>query len=282
MRLISWNVNRAGKRVERQVNALLTLRPVADVIALQEVSVGSVSSYEDLMRGCYPNFIHSLAKISRRGRMIEGKPSGVVIASRFPLEIKDTGYAVETAEHKFLSATVQIDGRRVEIHTAHIPPGCQYERRKIETFKGIYTSLAHQSKIPRILCGDFNTPRDEWVDGTVVTWAQRINENGELSFRPNRGREWDDAERNILKGLGELFDLTDVFRLIHGYDIRQFSWYWKGKVNDMPKLIGRRYDHVFAARTLKPVSCVYLHEFRTSEPKPLSDHSPIEVVFEGI
>ena len=39
-----------------------------------------------------------------------------------------------------------------------------------------------------------------------------------------------------------------------------------------------RYDHVFASKVLRPKSAEYLHEFRTE--RKLSDHSPLEVVFE--
>ncbi len=55
-------------------------------------------------------------------------------------------------------------------------------------------------------------------------------------------RFWDDAERNIFSGLSN-FDLTDIYRLVNGYDnVRDFSYYAGGN--------GRRYDHIIASRSL--------------------------------
>lgn len=42
------------------------------------------------------------------------------------------------------------------------------------------------------------------------------------------------------------------------------------------KAMGRRFDHVYASRNFRPVSCQYLHELRE---QGLSDHSPVEVCF---
>jgi exonuclease III len=182
MKLISWNVNRAGRRVERQVAALM--KREADIVAIQEVSPRAVSHYWELMRINYPYFIDSLRRVSKRGKSIERRPSGVVIASRWPLKIMDTDYSVPTAEHKFLSVIARIDSKEIEVHTAHIPPVSQHGQRKVETFKGIYNALAQFSSRPRIICGDFNTPKEEMPNGSIVTWAQRKGKNGELVIDP--------------------------------------------------------------------------------------------------
>jgi hypothetical protein len=80
------------------------------------------------------------------------------------------------------------------------------------------------------------------------------------------GTRWHAAEYNILRGLRE-FGLPDVFRKMHGYDEASVAeWSWRN----------RRYDHFFASRHLKTISCQYLHNFRM---QGLSDHSPIELDF---
>ena len=130
--------------------------------------------------------------------------------------------------------------------------------------------LKRKGKRRRILCGDFNTPQQEEPDGTVMTWGERRNRKGEI--RTLKGfAEWDEAERSVLTGLAN-HDLPDVFRSLHGYGREEFSWYLKRK----GKLIGRRFDHVFASRVLRPTRCEYLHAVRE---RGLSDHSPILAVF---
>lgn len=87
---------------------------------------------------------------------------------------------------------------------------------------------------------------------------------------------WVSAEWNVLRGL-EVYDLYDVWKpnSIDGeINIGEgYSWQGRGKK--------RRYDHVLASMSLRPVRCEYLHEY-LSPPNRLSDHAPIEVVFDGI
>ncbi len=80
---------------------------------------------------------------------------------------------------------------------------------------------------------------------------------------------WDMAERQVLQGLRR-YDLTDSFRLKHGYRREAFSHY----TNNRGTRKGRRFDHIFASGRLRVVECEYLQE-----PHGLSDHAPIEAVF---
>jgi exonuclease III len=82
---------------------------------------------------------------------------------------------------------------------------------------------------------------------------------------------WDAAERGVLSGLAA-FDLPDVFRSLHGYDVVESSWYWPA----LGRAVGRRFDHVFASARLGAIEFRYLHELRD---QALSDHAPVAVVF---
>jgi hypothetical protein len=62
--------------------------------------------------------------------------------------------------------------------------------------------------------------------------------------------------------------LPDIFRLLHGYSVPAASWYARSGT-------GRRFDHIFAARTLGPIRCAYLDV----SGQKLSDHAPIEALF---
>ena len=123
---------------------------------------------------------------------------------------------------------------------------------------GLFARLAAPTKVPRLLVGDLNTPRDEYADGTVETW-------GGLPGSDNR---WDAGERAVLVGLAE-HDLADAFRRFHGYKRKAFSIVMRGNK--------RRYDHVFASQALRVVDARYLHQHRVAK---LSDHSPILVEFD--
>ena len=74
-----------------------------------------------------------------------------------------------------------------------------------------------------------------------------------------------------MTGLAE-FDLVDVFRALHGYGVPAFSFTFTRS----GRAFSRRFDHVFASRSLNPVACRYLH---TPRENGLSDHAPLEAEF---
>jgi exonuclease III len=170
---------------------------------------------------------------------------------------------------------LEVAGCTISVHNTHIPPGASNAWIKIQTLNGLFKGLSVRSDIPRILCGDFNTPQAETPDGRVVTWAQRLTGSGDWrvarSIRGGPGSVWDEGERRILTGLA-VFDLVDVYRSLHGYTRAEASWLMRrGEAS-----VGRRFDHVFASRDLRPNACQYLHTLRE---RGLSDHSPIEADF---
>jgi exodeoxyribonuclease III len=175
---------------------------------------------------------------------------------------------------KILSAVLEAPRTTVEVHVVHVPPGSSNGWTKIRTFEGIFARLATESKHPRILCGDFNSPREEMDDGRTITWGQDLV-GGQYAcwgkWRGGTGEEWDRGERNVLVGLAR-FDLPDVFRAVHGFGKKEYSWYLSRK----GRRIGRRFDHVFASRQLQPQECHYIHAMRDAK---FSDHSALEVTF---
>ncbi|MGG7377568.1 hypothetical protein ACQ7B2_01840, partial [Escherichia coli] len=68
----------------------------------------------------------------------------------------------------------------------------------IRTHEAVAALLAQPSDVPRVLCGDLNTPRRELADGTLLTFAH--DSKGRL--RPERGERWDRAERALVRDLG--------------------------------------------------------------------------------
>jgi exonuclease III len=280
LRLISWNTAGRVSRATEQVAALGARLP--DVVALQEIR----SAAEPVLRSelgrlgllqavgsrelCPPDFSWS-----------GPRQYGLLLASRWPL----TAMPPETFQvpwpERVLSAVLSTPAGPIELHTTGIPPGSTNGWTKVEMYEGLYSGLGRPSEMPRILCGDLNTPQEEREDGEVVTWGQSINAARKAALwrtfkdksgRSDTGARWDRAERNVLVGLRE-FDLHDVFRAVNGNGRQASSWYWRSGTRQ----VGRRFDHVFASKILRPHRCDYLDALRL---QGLSDHAPIEADFE--
>ena len=264
MRVISWNVNgRNGRALGRQIAELVDESP--DVVALQEVRGESAERWRDgLARGGLTHMLDSSGLIDRA--TVSGREYRRIyfnlLASRWPLR-RLPDLRMEFPE-RYLAATVARDGASFEVHNAHLPPGSTRGLVKVEMFEALHERLARTSGEPRILCGDFNTPRTEHEDGAVEFWGAN---------HPQHTQRWDRAERSVLLGLA-VHDLADVFRGLYGYSAKDVSWV--ARRGD--RLWGRRYDHVFASRRLDASACRYLHVWRE---QGLSDHSAIEVDFAG-
>ena len=261
MRLVSWNIGQRRRRTDAQVDAISACCP--DLVALQEVNPRELDNlYTGLHSIKLPYILDSFDPNSSRRSYFN------LIASRWPLLVGVPGFDIDIPfPESVLSVTVNSPYGSIALHTVHIPPGSSHGWIKIETFEGLYHGLANVSKHPRILCGDFNSPMDELQDGTVRTWGQSPRTG---KIRPGKTR-WDDGERNVIEGLAD-YDLPDVFRLINGYTFEAHSWFLKrGK-----KVIGRRFDHIFASNILNPIWCRYRHDVLQMK---LSDHAAIEAEF---
>ncbi len=269
-RLISWNTAGRRTRADKQVEWLESRSP--DVVALQEVTPASRDQLRAALEAV--GFIHQVDTFDRsQGVTVSRGPRkyGLLLAARAqasPLEHEPTDLVWP---ERMLSVKVRIRGEEVEIHTVHVPPGATNGWIKIETFEGIHARLARPSILPRILCGDLNSPQREFPDGTVVTWGQRVRKNGRVyvrsRIRGQPGERWDAGERSVLCRLAE-YDLRDTYRALHGYENTDFSWAFTGRVPQ------RRFDHVFSSASLMPARCLYHHDPRLAR---LSDHCPIEV-----
>lgn len=151
---------------------------------------------------------------------------GVLVASRWPVALLERAEALVPWPEKVLSATVATPNGSLELHAVHVPNGSANQWVKIETLQGIAKLLSCSSAVPRILCGDFNTPKHELPDGRIVTWAQDLQLDGTIrtqKYRKGRAAdEWDEGERAVLLGLSG-WDLPDVFRQLHGYEVQGHS-----------------------------------------------------------
>jgi endonuclease/exonuclease/phosphatase family metal-dependent hydrolase len=263
MRLISWNTNgRYGPALARQSEAVGHRTP--DVVALQEVRPESIDAWRSGLHDLELTHVLDSSELLLRpgpeGRDYKRRYFNL-IASRWPLDALDD---LELAyPERYLAAVVERPGGSLELHNAHLPPGSTRGLIKIEMFEALYSRLAVGSALPRVLCGDFNTPREERADGTVIFWGQR---------HPSHLERWQAGERSVILGLAD-HDLPDVFRQKNGYEASDASFVIKRG----GKTFRRRYDHIFASGALRATACRYHHEWR--DPHRLSDHSAMEVDF---
>jgi exonuclease III len=244
VRLISWNVNRRTSVLAEQAAALAAREP--DVVALQEVTARSWPLWQAALRTIgLPDAVRSDPFRPRR--------TVVVVAAR----------ALEPAEPlpaPWPESTVAARTDGIAVHCAHVPNAAN-GWVKPDTLAAIRAGLAAGSGA-RVVCGDFNTPRREHRDGTVISFARDTRER----LREERGERWDEAELGVVPGLRDL-GFADAWRTLHGYDRKEPSWVFSHGG-------GWRLDHVFVSAELEPVAATYHHGWRDGG---LSDHSALEV-----
>jgi exonuclease III len=249
VRIVTWNV--AG-RVRGQPEQAAAIAGVgADVVALQEVTVRT----EPLWRAALADagFASVLSATSALPPGKSRRRLAVMTAARPALLPLPAPADVPWPERVLCCS---VDG--VEITNLHSPISPAPNLAKVRTHEAVFAYLSGGDG-PRVLCGDLNTPRREFPDGDVLTFAH--DTHGRL--RPERGERWDAAERALIRGLG----WTDAFRVLHGYESREASWTFAQDRG------GWRLDHVLVSG-LEVVAAAYAHDWRRVG---LSDHSALVV-----
>ena len=268
MRLFSWNL---AAKVRKQTHQLeLVLQADADVIALQEITQTTQSNWMSGLSKEGYNVICSFDYIKDKSLLTGARRYGVLIASRWDLEPISPGFVSIPWEERLLSLLIDSPWGSIELHNIHMPAGVSHKKIKIETFEKLYQHLAQPKKRMRLLCGDFNSPRKEYPDGSIVTWG-KVKRHKDRRLDNDSTDRQANAERSIFTGLAQ-FDLIDVYRCVNGYEIDDYSWMHKWR----ERRTYRRFDHIFASSKLKPIKCGYHHEFLDAK---LSDHAPIEAEF---
>ena len=266
MKIISWNTNSRSnpKTLEKQCTYLK--KGNYDVICLQEITIKSQEFFKDYFSEF--KVVSSFDLVKNLSELIGKRKYGEIIISKNNFEKLNPDRIKIPYPERVLSVKFDSD---LELLTTHIPPGSSNGVIKIEHFEGIYEYLKSEEKGPKILCGDFNSPKLETEDGEVVTWGQKINPLGKvrLSINPKwknqcTAQRWDLGERNIIENHKSL-GLKDAFRSINSYEDKSGSWFTN-------KGIARRYDHLFVSEHIEVLDSSYDQKPRIER---LSDHSPL-------
>jgi len=257
VRVITWNVARRVSRIADQAMALAERE--ADVIALQEVTRGTVAYWRAALETIsLPHVVCSLDDADPGREPASRRRTGVLIAARAP--ITPAGRLEVPWPETALGALVD----QIRVDTIHVPNAAD-GWVKVQTLQAIRAGVAAGEPGPRVVCGDFNVPRREHPDGTVISFARDSRE----TLRAERGAEWDSAELGVVPGLRD-FGFQDAFRALHGYARREPSWTFRTMGGHDG---GWRLDHLFASPELAVVASRYHHGWRDAG---LSDHAALE------
>jgi len=149
----------------------------------------------------------------------------------------------------------------VEVRTLHAPLSSKEERVKVRTLEAVFAAVSARDGVPRVVCGDFNTPAYESRAGEIQTFARTRAGN----IRPQYGERHDRAELLLIDELPRR-GWRDAFRVLHGYEARDRSYMFANRK------FGWRLDHIVVSPEIEPLACQYVHEWRE---RGLSDHSAL-------
>lgn len=251
MLLVSWNVGGRVRLTPGQAARVAALEP--DLVCLQEVTTRSAPLWEHALHSLgLEHVAHPPAQQRGSGR----RRLSVLTGARLPLELE----AVDSLPWPERVLAVRVD-RQLELVNVHSPISQTPGLVKVRTHEALFEYLRRRGASACAVCGDFNTPRREYADGRIWTFAR--DRYGKL--RPERGERWDQAELALIRGL-EPHGYRDAFRSLHGYGDREATWEW-------PQFGGGwRLDHLIVSERIAVESCHYEHAWRRDG---LSDHSAL-------
>jgi exonuclease III len=248
-RVLTWNVAGRVKGVAAQIDAVLAAGPW-DLVCIQEVTPTTVEAWTAALGD------HGL-RVAASPWTVEPVGSrrlAVLIASRSPVDA-----VVPVPELPWPERHLGVRTRGIEVHTLHAPLSGKPDQVKVRTLEALFGALTVDDVVPRIVCGDFNTPAYESREGDIQTFARTRAGN----IRPDYGERHDLAELLLIEELPAR-GWKDAFRALHGYGARDRSYMFANRK------FGWRLDHIVVSPGIEPVACEYVHEWRE---QGLSDHS---------
>ena len=258
MKLVTWNINSVRLRIDTVMKLLDKQKP--DVICLQEIKTPDEFFPVDAFKDKGYKYHHFTGMKSY---------NGVAILSKLPLDKPEIHKRVGKNDCRHISA--RVDGR-FELHNIYIPAG-GYEPDPVtnDKFKhklDFVDELAkwfpkeRSAKLPMIAVGDFNIApleNDVWDHKKMLKVVSHTPIEVEKFGKFQDSVDWVDAIRHFVPE-----------------DKKLYSWWsYRAEENWDAADKGRRLDHIWVTRKLKPTlkKQQILRELRGWE-KP-SDHAPV-------
>jgi len=282
MRVMSWNVQGAfppqgsTEQISSQIEYIRDTAGNPDLLMLNEVTTDRRELWRDSLEEIgYREIVdtldwsHELAECSVPPYQDYNGVNGNLTAIHDESQLRDLTrnspsiskgvYEDAKRKHwdtnfpeKILNAEVRFEETTIDLWNIRTVPGSICGEEKVKILENTYSRIVKAGSDRCILAGDFNAPKTELEDGTVIPWGL----DNEDEFR----ERWVNAELNILTGLEE-YGMVDVFREIYGYsDI---------ETEDV-SFQSLRFDHILASKILHPENCYYDHAGLN-----YSDHAPI-------
>lgn len=249
MKLYSWNVN-GFRAVCKKPEWAGFINSDADIVALQETkaAVEQVPAEQREPAGFAAYWLASRVKKGYSGVAVFTRPAPLQVAEELPA-------AAWQGEGRLL----HLEYPEFHFFNVYFPNGQMNEERlqyKLGYYDAFleYAQTCRKSK-PIVVCGDFNTAHRP-ID------LARPKENEETSgFLPIE-RAW--LDKFTAHGY------VDTFRLIHGDQPDQYSW-WSFRMRARERNVGWRIDYFFVSEELRPkVRNAWIEPQTTG-----SDHCPI-------
>ncbi len=143
--LLTWNLNFRISRIKDQIKAVV--KHNADILTFQEVTLSSKTLLKgEILKNGY-EYIEDSFTFSKEQTKLKGKRKyGQMIASRYPFKSRKPDEFSVPWKERILSADINTEYGKIEIHTTHIPPGSTNGWIKIQMLEGIFKKLNRNSK----------------------------------------------------------------------------------------------------------------------------------------
>jgi exodeoxyribonuclease-3 len=262
IRIATWNIN--SVRLRLRLIKKLAVAASPDIICLQETK----SPDEHFPRA-------ALAKLGYEHQAACGMKgyNGVAILSRRPLHAAVPREWCGKVDCRHILAEFEIAGQRIELHNVYVPAGGDVPDPKLNPkFDHKLRFLREQAAwwesqpkngTARILVGDLNVAplaTDVWSHKQLLDVVSHTPVETELLGTLLAAHEWTDVARHLV---------PEPTRMYTWWSYRNRDW----KASDR----GRRLDHVWITRDLKPlVAGVHILKGARDWRQP-SDHVPVVV-----
>ena len=255
MKIVSWNVNSVGARIENILDYIKDTNP--DILLLQEIKTQEDTFPRDVFKNVgYDSYVFG-----------QKSYNGVAIISKIKVNNINTKFINdELKQSRIISGEITLEGKKIELINIYVPNGnpvdtTKYDYKKIWLKKFIFNIEKKLSKNSNlIIAGDFNIIPEE-----IDVHDYKRYENDAL------------GRLEIRKKFRELINLgfKDIYRIKNKK--KQEYTFWDYFAGSWQKNYGMRIDHFLVSNNLiDNIKNININKKPRSKIKP-SDHTPIEL-----